>query len=112
MLNPELWNSDCLSDDFEHNNKLLYKNQKLMTKSMIPVVQIMNKCLDKIDAEESFDLSCDAFKLLSYAHKDKSYFRRLLLKPAVSRPYKNCVHLPLKLRNIFLGTIYKSKLKI
>ena len=88
LLNPELWNSDCLSDDFKNNEKLLYKNQKLMTKSMIPIVQIMNKCLDKSDAEEIFDLACDAFKLLSYAHKDKSYIRRLLLKPAVSRPYK------------------------
>ena len=32
LLNPELWNSDCLSDDFKNNEKLLYKNQKLMTK--------------------------------------------------------------------------------
>ena len=55
---------------------------------MIPIVQIMNKCLDKRDAEEIFDLACAAFKLLSYAHKDKSYIRRLLLKTAVSRPYK------------------------
>ena len=59
-----------------------------MTKSMVPIMQIMNICLDKRDAEEIFDLACDAFKLLSYADKDKSYIRRLLLKPAVSRPYK------------------------
>ena len=60
LLNPELWNSDCLSDDFKNNEKLLNKNQKLMTKIMIPIVQIINKCLDKSDAEEIFDLACDA----------------------------------------------------
>ena len=30
LLNPEQWNSDCLSDDFKNNEKLLNKNQKLM----------------------------------------------------------------------------------
>ena len=45
----------------------IYKNQKLMTKSMIPIVQIMNKCRDKSDAQEIFDLACDAFKL-TYLH--------------------------------------------
>ena len=28
LLNPELWNSDCLSDNFKNNDKLLYKKSE------------------------------------------------------------------------------------
>ena len=49
LLNPELYNSDSLPEDFKSNDKLLYKNQKLLTKGMIPIIQIMNKCLERSD---------------------------------------------------------------
>ena len=88
LLNPEVDNSDSRPEDFKSNDKLIYKNQKLLTKCMIPIIQIMNKCLERSDTGDIFDLACDAFQLLAYTHKDSSHIRRLSLKPAVLIPYK------------------------
>ena len=48
LINSELWSSESLQDNYRDNDKLMYKNQKLLIKAMVPIVQIMNFCL-KID---------------------------------------------------------------
>ena len=49
----------------------MYKNQKLITKAMVPIVQIMNSCLEKNDSVNNrlFDLASDAFSMMAYAHR-------------------------------------------
>ena len=90
LINPELWNSESLQDSYRDNDKLMYKNQKLITKAMVPIVQIMNACLEKNDSVNNrlFVLASDAFSMMAYAHRDQSNIRRQLLKPAVSKPYR------------------------
>ena len=88
LINPELWNSDGLSDSYKASDKLLYKNQKLVTKAMLPIIQIMNQCIEKDSDNTTFELACDAFQMLSYAHRDSSNIRRHMLKPAVSKTYR------------------------
>ena len=90
LINPELWNSESLQDSYRDNDKLMYKNQKLITKAMVPIVQIMNSCLEKNDSVNNrlFDLASDAFSMMAYVHRDQSNIRRQLLKPAVSKPYR------------------------
>ena len=69
----------------------MYKNQKLITKAMVPIVQIMNSCLEKNDSVNNrlFDLASNAFSMMAYAHRDQSNIRRQLLKRAVSKPHHN-----------------------
>ena len=86
LINSEIWSSDSLQESYKTNDKLFYKNQSLITKAMIPVIQIMNTCIEKKNEKETFDLACDAFQLLAYAHRDG--FRRQMLKPAVHKCYR------------------------
>ena len=88
LINPELWSSDGLADSYKASDKLLYKNQKLVTKAMLPIIQIMNQCIEKDSDNTTFELACDAFQMLSYAHRDSSNIRRHMLKPAVSKTYR------------------------
>ena len=70
------------------NDKLLHKNQKLVTKAMLQIIQIMNQCIEKDTDNNTFELACDAFQMLSYARRDCLNIRRHMLKPAVSKPYR------------------------
>lgn len=88
LINSEIWSSDSLQESYKTNDKLFYKNQSLITKAMIPVIQIMNNCKEKKNEKETFDLACDAFQLLAYAHRDESNIRRQMLKPAVHKCYR------------------------
>ena len=75
LITSELWNSDSLEEEYRNNDKLLFKNQKLVTKAMLPMIQIMDKCLKQDSDSEFFYLACDSFQLLAYAHQDSSYIR-------------------------------------
>ena len=88
LINPEVWSSESLQEPYRANDKLLYKNQKLVTKALIPIIKIMNKGLDKNSDSENFDWACDAFQLLVYGHKNMSNIRRQFLKPTVSKQYR------------------------
>ena len=88
LINPELWNSENFNEPYRSNDKMLFKNQKITTKAMLPIIQIMNKCLEDDSHSEIFDLACDAFHLLAYGHRDMSHTRRQFLKPAVSKQYR------------------------
>ena len=88
LINPELWSSDGLEDNCKASDKLLYKNQKLVTKAMLPIIQIMNQCFEKDSDNNTFELACDAFQILSYAHRDSSNIRRHMLKLAISKTYR------------------------
>ena len=88
LINPELWNSDNLMEPYKGNDKMLFKNQRITTKAMLPVVQIMNKCLQDNTKTDIFDLACDAFQILVYGHRDMSQTRRQFLEPAVSKQYR------------------------
>lgn len=88
LINNEIWSSDSLQENYKTNDKLFYKNQSLITKAMIPIIQIMNNCIEKKNESETFDLACDAFQLLAYAHRDESNIRRQMLKPAVHKSYR------------------------
>ena len=102
LINSKLWNSESLQDSYRDNDKLMYKNQKLITKPILPIVQIMNSCLEKNDSVNNrlFDLASDGFSMMAYVHKDQSNIR--LLKPAVFKPYhKLCNALAPVTENLF-----------
>ena len=88
LINPELWNSENLNEPDRSNDKMLFKNQKITTKAMLLIIQIMSKCLEDDSHCELFDLACDAFQLLAYGHRDMSHTRRQFLKQAVSKQYR------------------------
>ena len=109
LINSKLWNSESLQDSYRDNDKLMYKNQKLITKPMLPIVQIMNSCLEKNDSVNNrlFDLASDGFSMMAYVHKDQSNIR--LLKPAVSKPYhKLCNALAPVTENLFGDGLHKQ----
>ena len=88
LINAEIWNSESLQETYKSNDKLFYKNQMLITKAMIPIIHIMNNCIEKKSQNDTFDLACDAFQLLAYAHRDASNLRRHMLKPSISKEYR------------------------
>lgn len=78
---------------------------------MIPIIQIMNNCLEKDDSHNSkvFDLACDAFQLMAYAHRDTSNVRRQMLKPAVSKHYRKlCSPATPVTENLFGDDLHKQ----
>lgn len=109
LINSELWNSDNLQEEYRANDKLFYKNQKLVTKAMLPVIQIMDKCLKQDTDNEIFELACDSFQMLAYAHRDCSNIRRHMLKPAVSKPYRKlCTPSTPVTENLFGDDLHKQ----
>ena len=79
---------------------------------MVPLVQLMDKLLNKGENSEIFNLTTDSLQLLAYTHRDISNVRRQFLKPAVAQTYK-CLcssHVPLtaKLLGDDLGKQLKS----
>lgn len=88
---------------------MLYKNQKLVTKAMLPLIQIMDKCLKQDNDSDIFDLACDSFQLLAYAHRDTSNIRRHMLKPVVSKPYRKlCTPSTPVTENLFGDDLHKQ----
>ena len=104
LINSELWGFESLQDSYRDNDKLMYKNQKLLTKTMVPIVQIMNSCFknDSVD-NKLFDLASDSFSMIAYAHQDQSNFRGQLLKPAVSKPLRKLCNAPTSVTENLFG---------
>ena len=72
-LNEELFFEESINSKFKKNDGVLQKTQLLLTKGMIPLVQLMDKLLKKDDANhenEIFDLVTDSLQLLAYTHRD------------------------------------------
>ena len=112
LINSEIWSSDSLQESYKTNDKLFYKNQSLITKTMIPVIQIMKNCKEKKNEKETFDLSCDAFQLLAYAHRDESNIRRQMLKPAVHKCYRKLCNPSTPVTENLFGDDLHKKLQI
>ena len=64
------------------------KIKSLLPRQCYHIIQIMNQCIEKDSDNDTFELACDAFQMLSYAHCDCSNIRRHWLKPAVSKTYR------------------------
>ena len=84
----------------------------LLTKGMTPLVQLMDKLLEKEDENsEIFDLATDSLQLLAYTHRDISNVRRKFLKPAVAKKYKRLCSANVPLTGYLLGDDLDKQLK-
>ena len=100
-----------LQHSTKKNNGILQKTQLLLSKGMIPLVQLMDKLLNKEENSEIFDLATDSLQLLAYTHRDISNVCRKFLKPAVAQKYKRLCssHVPLTAK--LLGDDLHKQLK-
>ena len=113
-LNEELFFEESINSRFKKNDGVLQKTQLLLTKGMIPLVQLMDKLLKKDDANhesEIFDLATDSLQLLAYTHRDISNVRRKFLKPAVAQKYKRLCSAHVPLSSYLLGDDLDKQLK-
>ena len=90
---------------------MLQKTQKLLTKGIIPLIQLMNKALKEEEHSEMFDLATDSLQLLAYTHRDISNIRRKFLKPAVTQKYKRLCSSKIPLTANLLGDDLDKQLK-
>lgn len=111
-LNEELFFEDSIASRFKKNDSVLQKTQMLLTKGMTPLVQLMDKLLEKEDENsEIFDLATDSLQLLAYTHRDISNVRRKFLKPAVAKKYKRLCSANVPLTGYLLGDDLDKQLK-
>ena len=103
-LNEELFFEDSIASRFKKNDSVLQKTQMLLTKGMTPLVQLMDKLLEKEDENsEIFYLATDSLQLLAYTHRDISDVRRKFLKLAVAKKYKRFCSANVPLTAYLLG---------
>ncbi|MES9879444.1 MAG: hypothetical protein ABW185_01005 [Sedimenticola sp.] len=112
-LNEELFFEDSINGVYKKNDSVLQKTQHLLTKGMIPLVQLMDKLLKQEigDGEELFDLATDSLQLLAYTHRDISNVRRKFLKPAVAPKYKRLCASHIPLTSLLFGDDLDKQLK-
>lgn len=110
-LNEELFFEESIATRYKKNDGMLQKTQQLLTKGMIPLVQLMNKLLEKEENTEIFDLATDSLQLLSYTHRDIVNVRRKFLKPAVAQKYKRLCAANVPLTAYLLGDDLDKQLK-
>ena len=70
-LNEELFIEESIAAQYKKNDGILQESQLLLSKGMIPLVQLMDKLLNKEENIEIFDLATDSLQLLAYTHRDR-----------------------------------------
>ncbi len=111
LVNMELWKN--LTENYQQNDKLLAANHRSVSKAMLPIIQIMNSCLeeDKDGNDKVFDMACDAFQLLSHSHRDMTAIRRQMLKPAVARQYQKLCTAKTPISEFLFGDDLQQQMK-
>ena len=110
-LNEELYFEDSIANQYKKNDSILQKTQQLLTKGMIPLIQLMDKALKNETDSDIFDLATDSLHLLAYTHRDISNVRRKFLKPAVAQKYKRLCSSNIPLTANLLGDDLDKQLK-
>ena len=64
-LNEELFFEESIATQYKKNDGILQKTQQLLTKGMIPLVQLMDKALKNEEDSDIFDLATDSLQLLA-----------------------------------------------
>ena len=111
-LNEELYFEESIATRYKKSDGMLQKTQMLLTKGMIPLVQLMDKLLKSEEDSEIFDLATDSLQLLAYTHRDISTVRRKFLKPAVAQKYKRLCAANVPLTACLLGDDLDKQLKL
>ena len=110
-LNEELFFEESIATQYKKNDGILQKTQQLLTKGMIPLVQLMDKALKNEEDSDIFYLATDSLQLLAYTHRDISNVRRKFLKPAVAQKYKRLCSSNIPLTASLLGDDLDKQLK-
>ena len=112
-LNEELLFEESIDGSFKQNDGVLQKTQGLLTKGMIPLVQMMDNMVkdDVRDADQLFDLATQSLQLLAYTHHDLTNVRRKFMKPAVAKKYKRLCTSNAPLTSQLLGDDLDKQLK-
>ena len=76
ILNEELFFEESIATQYKKNDNMLQKTQKLLTKGIIPLIQLTDKALKEEEHSEMFDLATDSLQLLAYTQRDISNIRR------------------------------------
>ena len=97
---------------YKKTDVTLQKNQQLLTKGMIPLVQMMDLMIkSNTGNEEMFDLATQSIQLLAFAHRDLSNVRRKMLKPAVHSKYQKLCAPHVQITKQLFGDDLEKQLK-